>query len=129
MTEEELNQKIDELWEWAKAVLPIYGDRLRVTWHETDYLFDDAEGSVVGNVIGNTINEYKRHGKDNYVLNQLEEVLSNPDDERRLILAMDAFLTDNPDMDGRRRYISTEDGELRFKRYINNIHALLSGKE
>ena len=129
MTNEELNQKIDDLWEWAKAVFPIYGDRLRSTWHETDYLFDDAEGSIVGNVIGNSINEYKRHGEDNYVLNQLEDILNNPDDERRLVLAMDAFLTDNPDMDGRGRYLNTEYGRLKFKGYINNIHALLSGKD
>ena len=127
MTEEELNQKIDDLWEWAKAVLPIYGDRLKTTWHETDYLFDDAEG----NVIGNAVSEYENIAGDDFVLNQLEEILNNPEDERRLVLAMDAFLTDNPDMDDRYRVRYTrftEDGELKFRRYLNDIHELLRSK-
>lgn len=124
MTRKEYIQKVDELWEWARAVLPVYGDTLFEAWTLTPMLFHDIEDNSIGN------GEVRTYGESSYVLGQLEEVLSNPEDEYRLTLAMDAYLTGDGTTSGKNyteRFIDDEVREKRFKDYLIDTRDSLKG--
>jgi len=124
MTRKEYIQKVDELWEWARAVLPVYGDMLFSAWVQTPMIFHGIEDNSIGN------GEVRTYGEDSYVLGQLEEVLSNPEDEYRLILAMDAYLTGDGVVsinNYNERFIDDEVREKRFKDYLIDTWESLKG--
>lgn len=124
MTRKEYIQKVDELWEWARAVLPVYGDTLVSAWAQTPMIFHGIEDNSIGN------RKVRTYGEDSYVLGQLEEVLSNPEDEYRLILAMDAYLTGDGVVsinNYNERFIDDEVREKRFKDYLIDTWESLKG--
>lgn len=106
MTDEELHQRIDELWEWACAVLPVFGDELRTTWMNTPYVswmntpyvFSKGDKAM-------TNKEAAKH---------LLEILANPEHEHRLTLAMDAYFYGGSST----RFENTPKKEMDFKQYI-----------
>lgn len=103
MTDEEFEQSVNELWEWACAVLPVFGDGLFEAWNGTRYL-DELE-------------DYDEDGGTSVMERMLVAILTDPHHEDRLTLAMDACYMGNED---RQRYFNTE-LEERFKDYIRDL--------
>ena len=93
------SKEVNELWEWACVVLPVFGDELRKTWSHTPFVFT-KHGDVMSN------KEAAKH---------LVEILSDPHHEDRLTLAMDAYFYGNS---APIRFKNSPDIERSFKEYI-----------
>ena len=102
MTDEELHQRIDELWEWACAVLPVFGNECRKAWGQTSYMFEDVR-----------MGEDLMSGDDCRKI--LVEVLTDPNHEGRLTLALDATFWDRGDKD---RFDPDDEEHEHFREYI-----------
>lgn len=101
MTKKEREALVDGLWEYACAVLPVFGDTLLDAWHKEEWMFEPTRLSG--------------RAKD-----RLMRVLKNPEHPDRLILSMDAYFSKSvaPDEE---RFINNYKAKRRFKAHIRML--------